>query len=462
MRIERLMAALALVLGMFSQSRAADAPPATDKRPNIVFLLSDDQRWDALGAAGNGKIHTPNQDRMCAEGAYFRQNTVVVPQCSPVRASILTGVTPHQNGWLSNQYHRPEVDGRTGLKGPFVPQLLRDGGYHTVLVGKWHLEIQPWESGFAEVRTWLPGGSGPYENAKLAHGNSRSTSEVSGYTNIVFEKDAREFLRSDAAKKEPFFMWLAVTCPHGPWKPNPPDVTKWYEGKTSEDLLPPDFPSDIPHNDFLHYYEATTLADDVLGGIQKTLADTGLAENTVVVFLGDNGFMMGQKGVGVKGAAGKVVPYEASARTPLMIEGPGVKLKGATDACVSSIDLPPTFLSMAGVKIPENFVGRDMTKLLAGEPGAEKNFDDAFYEFADDKSEKFGDKAYRAVRTATHKLIVWEKTEKPPELYDVAKDPGEEDNLYGKPEAKAVQQDLSERLSTWLKRTKDESFKWPR
>jgi arylsulfatase A-like enzyme len=453
-----LMRRFTIVLLLVLSSRVLGA----GVRPNIVFVISDDQRFDALGAAGNEKIHTPNLDRMCAEGAYFRQSTVVVPQCSPVRASLLTGLVPHQNGWLSNQYHRPEVDGKHGLKGPFLPQLLSDGGYHTVLVGKWHLQIEPWESGFAEVRTWMPAGGGPYQGAKLAQGNSRKTTENPGMTNLVFEEDAEGFLKSAAAKEKPFFMWLALTAPHVPWTPNPPEIIKLYEGKTSDELLPKNFPTDIPHHDFLHYYEATSLADAITGRIKRTIKDAGLAENTVLVFLGDNGFMMGQKGVGAKGAGGKVVPYEASARTPLMIEGAGVSLKGTTDACVSSIDLPPTFLSLAGMKVPEHFVGRDLTPLLRGEAGAEKAFEEAFVEFADDQSKEFGDKAYRQIRTETHKLIVWVKPDKKPELYDVVKDPLEDHNLYGNEDVKAVQDDLSNRLSDWLKRTKDETFKWPR
>ncbi|HEX8521321.1 MAG TPA: sulfatase-like hydrolase/transferase, partial [Tepidisphaeraceae bacterium] len=422
----------------------------------------DDQRFDALGAAGNPKIHTPNLDRLCSEGVYFHQSTVVVPQCSPVRASLLTGVVPHQNGWLSNQYQRPEATGTKGLKGPFLPQLLQDAGYLTVLVGKWHLDVEPWESGFTDVRTWLPGGGGLYRGEPLAKGNSRKPHDNADYTNIAFSKDAEEFLKSDAAKEKPFFMWLALTCPHTPWNPNPPEIANLYEGKKSDDLLPPGFPEKIPHHNFLSYYKATSLADLISGRIEKAITEAGLADNTMFVFLGDNGFMMGQKGIGAKGAAGKVVPYEASARTPLMIKGAGVKLKGKNEACVSSIDLPPTFLALAGAKVPDTFVGRDMSALLAGESGADKNFNEAFVEFADNQSDRFGTKAYRSIRTATHKLIVWDNADSKPELYDVAKDPLEDHNLYGTAEAKSIQDDLSSRLVAWLKRTKDDQFKWPR
>src|SRR5205823_8704638 len=124
---------------------------------------------------------------------------------------------------------------------PMLPDLLSKSGYRTVFIGKWHLTPEPWECGFTDVRTWLPGGGGPYEDAGLAHHNSRTHPVQKGFTNQIFGDDAVAFLNSADAKSEPFFLWLALTAPHMPIKPNPPDIEKLYAGKTAADLVPPTF-----------------------------------------------------------------------------------------------------------------------------------------------------------------------------------------------------------------------------
>jgi arylsulfatase A-like enzyme len=303
--VRRVLFACAIVLAVLWPNLAT----AMERQPNIVFIISDDHRWDCIGAAGNPLVHTPAIDRMAREGVYFREGTVVIPQCSPMRAQLMTGRLPHQNGWYSNQTQREDAKGPKGLKGPFLPQVMREAGYQTVLVGKWHLQIEPWESGFEQVRVWLPGGSSPYRDTELAHGNSRERKPVKGYTNVLFGDDAVEFIKKDATEEKPFFLWLALTAPHTPLRPNPPRIQKLYEGKETPDLLPPGFPSDIKPGNFKHYYEAISLADEITGNVIEALEHRGMLENTVVVFMGDNGFMMGSKGIGA-GGPGKVVPYE--------------------------------------------------------------------------------------------------------------------------------------------------------
>ena len=434
---------------------AADSRPTAPQaaRPNILFIISDDHRWDGLRAAGNPHIMTPNLDRLAAEGVYFAQATMHTPQCSPGRAQLLTGLSPHQNGWYSNQYQRPEVVSPHGFdKYPTVPGLLRQAGYRTVLVGKWHLAPEPWNTGFTDIRTWLPGGGGPYRNLPLARQRSRSTQVVEGFTQEVLATSAIEFLKSPEARQQPFFLWLAFTAPHGPFRPNPPHIQTQYEGKTNAQLAPATFKGNLARRNWAAYYEAITFLDEQVGRVLRTLAEARLDENTIVVFLGDNGFMMGSRNWD-----GKVLPYEDSIRVPLIIRAPRVaKVTGRTDAAASSLDLSPTFLRWAGVQPPEAWAGRDLTPVLAG---VRDGLDDAVSEFADSQSEQFGQYAYRLIRTPAHKLIRWEHERRKDELYDLKADPHEEQNRIDDSALDGVEADLRDRLERWMRLTDDPMLK---
>ena len=463
-----LIAVLSLVI--VTAARAAD-------RPNIVFVISDDHRYDMLGAAGNTSVHTPNLDRLAKEGTHFRQGTVHVPQCSPCRAQLLTGLPPHANGHYSNQSHREDVKNADGFKQyPTLPGLLRDGGYRTVLVGKWHLFAEPWNCGFTDVRVWLPGGGGKFQDEpNVTRGNSRSPAGLKGYTNELFGEDAAAFIKSDAAKEKPFFLWLALTAPHTPLTPNPPEVQKHYEGKTGKDVWPPHLPRDAKPRRLKDYAEAVTMADRQLGHVLSALDETKLSENTVVVFMADNGYMMGTRDLNNEKAEkagraaekstgtaalfhGKVYPYEDSVRVPFIVKAPGAKARGAgSDACVSSLDLPPTFLKLAGVTPPQTWPGRDLAPALAGD---DKPFAHAVCEFVDSDNSKFGDINYRLIRTPTHKLVDWGDPKRADEFYDLKNDPQELKNLIDDASTRDLQAAMRRDLRAWLEKTQDPALKW--
>lgn len=332
-----------------------DPRPLLPSRPNLIVVLSDDHRWDALGAAGNPAIITPMMDGMVRDGVYFRQATVSVSQCHPVRASLLTGLPAHRHGVYSVQFQAPGVE-ETLCQRPTVASLLRDAGYHTVIVGKWHVPPSPWQCGFDEVRTWLPNGSAGYRDPDLVRGVSGESKVVPGFTQEIFTGDALDFLRGEAAQARPFLLWLGFTAPHFPYEPNPERIEALYAGRSDEDLLPPGFPRDVPANDWRHYNQAVSYLDEQLGLLLTALRETGLADRTVVILLGDNGYMMGERGVGGPGsrADGKQVPYESSLRVPFVMSGPGLPKALVSDLPVSSLDLPPTLLSLAGVPVPDS------------------------------------------------------------------------------------------------------------
>jgi len=444
--------------GIAQRAPGSLTSPAVPSRPNLVVVLSDDQRWDALGAAGNPAVITPVMDGMARDGVYFRQATVSVSQCHPIRASLLTGLPAWRHGVYSTKFQAPGV-AETVCQRPTVASLLRDAGYHTVLVGKWHIPAPPWKCGFDEVRTWLPEGGAEYRDPDLVRGVSTEHKSVPGFTQEIFADDALEFLHGKAAQTGPFLLWLGFTAPHAPYKPNPERIQALYAGRSEEALRPPGFPHDVAANDWRHYDEAISSLDEQLGRLLKTLQETGLAERTVVVLLGDNGYMMGERGIGGPGSGpdGKQVPYESSLRVPLILLGPGLPKKLVSDLPVSSMDLPPTLLSLAGVPVPASWPGRDLTAALAGK----LEIGEAFSEWSDEQSEKFGNLAFRAVRTPTHKLIVWKDPARSAELYDLAADPAEAHNLIADPAAQEMLRDLRSRLTAWMRRNGDPALSWP-
>ncbi len=424
-----------------------------ENRPNFVFIISDDHRWDMLGAAGHKVVQTPKLDKLAAQGCYFRQGTIHVSQCSPSRCTLLTGLPPHQHRWYSNQYQHPDVDHADGFKGlPTLPGLLQKAGYRTILVGKWHPKPEPWNCGFSDVRVWMPGGGGPYTAPPLAHGKSRELTKAKGLTQELFAEDAIAFLKSKEATDSPFFLWLAFTAPHSPYQPVPNRIDQFYANKTMQQLVPAGFPNDAAKAQWKDYCGAISHLDEQTGLVLQALEERKLADRTVVVFLGDNGFMMGERGI-----HGKVVPYDSSVRVPFIVRGPGCTA-ATSDAAVSSLDLPPTLLRLAGQTPPKEWAGRDLTALLKGdkEPGIRE----AFCEFADEKSREFGDLAFRLVRTPTHKLIAWARANKPDELYDLTADPHERKNLIDDPALAKVRDDLRQRLRTWMDKTADPARQW--
>ncbi len=236
----------AVLLGLYPCKIAAQTT-STAARPNIIFIISDDHRWDALGAAGNPNIKTPNLDRMASEGLHLKQGTIHISTCSPSRATLLTGVSPHKHGWYSNEAQHAEVvkpDGFVSFK--LLPKVLQEAGYHTALAGKWHLTPEPWNCGFETITKWMLGGAGPYKDPRLATGRSRELAKVPGFTQTIFTNEAIKVMKEHASEEttRPLFLWLALTAPHGGFVPNPEPFSGMYKGKTAHDLAPATYHGD--------------------------------------------------------------------------------------------------------------------------------------------------------------------------------------------------------------------------
>ncbi len=444
--------ALAAMVGGVAQA-LAPAPAAA--RPNILFLFSDDHHYQALGAAGNPAIRTPSLDRLAERGVLFENATVATPQCCPSRGTLLSGRYTHQSGLLSNGRR----NFRPGL-GPLTVAQLSQAGYHSALIGKWHVQPRPADCGFTEVRAWLPGGASRYTDPALAHGPDGRPEPVKGYITDIFADDAIRFL--EEKRKAPFFLWLAFNAPHAPLLPE--DYTAeelgMYGGRPEEELAPPAHGRWETKFNWAIYYTAVTRLDRAIGRIVAALERTGQAANTVIFFLGDNGFLCG-----AHNQQGKVLAWEESVRVPLVACGPGIQAGVRSDAPVSSIDLPVSWLEMAGVRVPREFAGQSLLPLL-GDGGLKAATgkvarEEAFCEWDDGQPGALAAptrvvEPYRQVRTRTHKYVLFESRRE--ELYAFREDPQERANLAGR--APAVQRDLEARLRRWIEATADRARDW--
>lgn len=437
----------AILLAVCGAALPATAPGLAAERPNIVFILIDDQRYDAASALGHAFLETPHLDRLIERGVLFENAFVTTSLCSPSRASILTGQYAHRHGVLDN---RTRLDPAT----PTFPQELQRAGYRTAFVGKWHMggtsdEPRP---GFDR---WVSfPGQGLYYNQTFNIDGEKVPRQ--GYTTDLITDYALDFLAARAGSEEPFLLYVSHKAVHAPFRPAerhlgsyagqryPPPATMPnrhdnYEGKPNwveaqrrswhgVDGL---YDNSVDFQQFaLDYAETMRGVDDSVGRIVEALEERDLLEETLLVFTSDNGFQFGEHGL-----IDKRTMYEASIRVPLMVMAPW--LDGGAGGLrrsemIVNLDFAPTFLEAAGVEVPDSVQGRSFFGLLATGPGAEPPpWRDAFlYEYFWERSFP-QTPTVLGVRTDRYKFMrfhgVWDRYE----LYDVQVDPEERRNLLG-------------------------------
>lgn len=441
--------------------------------PNLLFVLTDDQAQWAVGAYGNIDIHTPNMDRLAREGIRFTC-AMTCPVCSPSRGMILTGRYPHQIG-LDDYIGQGETDGLV----PDVPtlaEILKGAGYVTALFGKWHLgmlpEHHPNRRGF-DLFIGSRGGGFANKDPKLEV-NDRAQ-QFTGFAIDILTDHALQFLRQH--RDRPFALFFHTREPHMPYLPVPEAAMEPYKGKRLKVPKVEGVPEERMQQEYRAYYSAVTAVDIALGRLLDELERLGIADDTIVVFMGDNGYMIGQHGLETKGNAWRIVPqggtvigtrilgdpklrrpnmFDLSILVPLIIRWRGVVLPNSVcDELVVSTDLMPAFvdiLRQCGCQVPDNlhFDGQSLLPLLRGEKVAWRDAAFLLYDM------HHGAVAHmRMVRTKRWKLVLHLEEGGQNELYDLQTDPGEERNLYGDPFVKSIQDELTERLRQWQKRIGD-------
>lgn len=437
-------------------------------RPNILFVLTDDQGYWALGCNGNRDILTPHIDRLAAEGARFENFFCASPVCSPARASLLTGRIPSQHGvhdWIRAGNCGPgAIEYLRGMRG--YTEDLADAGYTCALSGKWHLgDAALPQKGFTKWYTHQRGG-GNYYNAPMIK-NGRMIEEP-GYVTDAITDNALEFMSEMAAQDTPFYLGVHYTAPHSPWTGgnHPAELTELYEGCAFSDCpvrephpwaifsTAPDAPTrenaKHPQESLKGYYAAVTGVDRGVGRLMRRLGELGVLDNTLVVFTADNGFNCGHHGIWGKGnGTFPLNMYDTSVKVPLVMWHPArIPAGRVVRHMVSAYDFMPTLLDYLRLPPPERpeLPGRSFAALLEGEeqPINESAPVVVFDEYG----------PARMIRTYVDKYVC-RYPYGPDEYYDLKGDPGEERNLIDAPEHALRIRELKRQLEAWFARYAD-------
>lgn len=457
------MPAALIALASFANPGVARADAHESERPNIIFILNDDQRFDAMGFL-DPALETPNMDRIAREGVHFPNAFVTTALCSPSRASILTGQYMHNHGVADNNIKfRDDAF--------FFPVALQEAGYATAFIGKWHMgghtdHPQPgfdhWIS-FKGQGHYLPtrGENGPRHKLNV---NGEAV-EQQGYITDELNQFALDWL-GEQGEEKPFFLYLSHKAVHADFIPaerhedlygrdtitlpdSMADTPKNYEGKPlwvknqRNSWHGVDFPyhSVLDVVDYkLRYNQTLAAVDEGIGAIIAELEKRDMMENTIVVMMGDNGFMFGEHGLIDKRHA-----YEESMKVPFIAFGGGMP-GGRTDTTlVANIDIAPTFLALAGANSSAPMDGMSFARQLMGQPFDGKWRETLNYEY-------FWEYNYPqtpttlATRGQRYKYIQYHGVWDTEELYDLAQDPQEMTNLIADPALQDVVRHMRDQL----------------
>jgi arylsulfatase A-like enzyme len=419
-------------------------------RPNIVFIITDDQGPWAAGCYGNDEIRTPNLDRLAASGVRFENFFCSTPVCSASRASFLTGKTSSAHGvhdWIREGNTGP--DATAYLEGQVAyTDILAANGYTCGLSGKWHLGASETpQHGFTHWFAHEKGG-GDYNDALMVRDGKLQV--IPGYVTTAMTDDALEFIDTNAAG--PFYLGVHYTAPHSPWVGHPQDIFDSYADCPFLSCpQEPVHPDAGPLTDRMHgrremlqgYFAAVTAMDADVGRLLDHLEESGLRDNTLVVFVSDNGFSCGQHGFWGKGnGTYPVNMYENSVKVPFVISHPErIPAGQVTDVLASAYDFMPTLLEYLGLEMPddEQLPGRSFVPALMGEadPG-----NDAVIIY-----DEYG--PTRMIRTHEWKYI-HRYPDGPHLLYDLVNDPDERNNRVDSPGQAERIADLRGRLKGWF------------
>ncbi|MFC2080378.1 sulfatase [Bacteroidota bacterium] len=464
---------LAMVLSTFACSN-----PELEK-PNIIVLLTDDQRYNALGCMGNDEIQTPNIDRIAEDGLLFTNYYNTTAICMASRATIMTGLYEYKSG--CNFSHGPLLQERFEMS---YPMLLKEAGYKVGFAGKLGFAVlQPGMKENSSYHTmdrmpvdqfdWWRGwpGQGYYQTDKNEY--MKEYAEEYPHVSAALGAAASDFIKEYSNAEEPFCLSVSFKAPHSPTSPDKryDDVYKDVDftepcnfGEQGAEHLPPQAKTDRQYlrlkdkylngkydGEIAKYYQLIYGVDQAVGMILAAIEEAGVAENTIILFTSDNGYFCGSHAFG-----GKVLPYEEGSRAPLLIYDPSSKSAGKkwkANTLAGNIDIAPTILDMAGLEAPAHMDGVSLKPVLE-DPSKSMKEDQLFVQ-------AWGVDAVQSLSVIHDgfKYIYWyygEGMEPAEELYDLSEDCLEMTNLAKDPTMSARLEDMRKRYDKSLEKWKNE------
>jgi len=360
--MKRLSAILCAAVILSGSCHSADAP----SKPNILLIVADDLGWGDVSYHGS-RIPTPNLDRLAREGVELDQH-YVMPQCTPTRSSLLSGVWA---GRYDGTHNRSGVGGGFPAGMKLMPEILREAGYNTMHAGKWHVGpspgARPWERGFEQTYGSLHGTIPPWHHTGKLNGaadfwqrNGQPLTEEGVHTTDLLTRQAIAWLHEQAGQKKPWFLYLAHYAPHTPLDP----PKEW-----SEKFAAVKFSDDPGKDDLARRYAATVAhLDDAIGQVIVALKETGHSKNTIIVFTSDNGQARVSGGTAGDLRGSKTTTYEGGIRVPAFVWWPEQLKPHKFVPPVGVVDWLPTFASLAGATLPagQKFDGVNIWPLLDG------------------------------------------------------------------------------------------------
>ncbi len=458
-----------ILLGLISLSLSAAVSPVPKevvpqkipgaKPRNVVFILSDDHRYDAMSFMGHQFAQTPQMDAMARNGVHLKNALVTTSLCSPSRASILTGLYTFRHRVIDN--NRPIPAGTV-----YFPQYLQKAGYATAFIGKWHMggESDEPRPGFDHWISFRGQGNYLPPNADYTLNVNGARVKQKGYITDELTDYALDWLKQQKPEEKPFFLYLSHKAVHANFTP-----AERHEGKfthlpfkRAETEAKPDASAnkprwladqrnswhgvDFPYHssmDIEQYYkrysETLSAVDDGIGKVMTQLKAMGIHDETLVIYMGDNGFMFGEHGL-----IDKRVAYEASIRVPMLMQCPDLFKGGSVvDRVVANIDIAPTIMEAAGLATPAHFDGRSFVSLAQGKNVPWREY--FLYAYYWEKNFPQSPTVF-SLRGDRFKYITYYGLWDADELYDLQADPAESKNLLYDPQFKSVATDMEKRL----------------
>lgn len=438
--------------GVLAATGRAETGSARKRPPNLVYVFSDEHRWQSMSFTEQPELRTPNMARLAEESAEFTNCISNYPVCSPYRGILLTGRWPQETGVIDNNIPLSPNEQTVG-------NALQSAGRRTGYIGKWHLggtRAEPF--GFELSLLWEK--TNAHWNTSEYYPENNQPVRPLGYNATLMTDQALEYIEQH--RDEPFCLFVSLNPPHSNFTDAPDDKKALYpQGALTRRPNWSERPvGAAPESKFFAdngwpfyegYHAHISAIDDELGRVMNKLVELGIEDNTILVYTSDHGSMLGSQGVG-----GKRQPFEESIRVPFLIRWPGrIEAKKKVGSLFGTIDIVPTLCALAGAPEPKQCAGHDFSGHLLGGDGPDPKSQFIMHIAKANASGKESHPAplFRGVRTKKHTFFVTDKGEG--SLFDNTKDPYQMTDLYGSVDARSVRGKCEKMTRAWLKEAHD-------